>query len=371
MNTNEYNVLNPIISEGDTGDDVIILQSKLKDLAYFFASITGSFDEYTERAVMDFQKQNGLIASGVVNEETWQKLYQLTDELSPATYDTRPVLRLGSTGPYVTELQSTLKTLLYYTGEIDGNFGTSTENAVKRFQTNNNLTPDGIVGRNTWSALSSLYSPLAICEGNEGDQYIIYTVVAGDSLWSIANRFGTTIDAIKSLNNLTSDVLQIGQQLKIPTSEQNATIYTVVAGDSLWTIAKRFGTTVDAIKSLNNLTSDILQIGQRLKIPTSEQTTTYTVVAGDSLWSIANRFGTTVDAIKSLNNLTSDILQIGQQLKIPTSEQNATIYTVVAGDSLWTIAKRFGTTVDAIKSLNNLTSNFLNVGQQLRIPTSN
>ena len=73
---------------------------------------------------------------------------------------------------------------------------------------------------------------------------------------------------IKSLNNLTSDVLQIGQVLKIPTNAgTNYITYTVVRGDSLYTIARNYNTTIDAIKSLNNLTSNTIKIDQTLKIP--------------------------------------------------------------------------------------------------------
>ena len=216
--------------------------------------------------------------------------------------------------------------------------------------------------------------------------YNNYTVVKGDSLYSIASRFGTTVDAIKDLNNLTSNNLSIGQVLKIPSTtgsnqeEENYSTYTVASGDSLYKIASLYQTSVNAIKDLNNLTSNNLSIGQVLKIPSgnitpsttsSPQTTNYTVVLGDSLYKVANKFGTTVDAIKNLNNLTSNNLSIGQVLKIPfitTSPTNYTNYTVVSGDSLYKIANRFGTTVDNIKSLNNLTSNNLSIGQVLKIP---
>lgn len=311
---------NQTIQEGDTGNAVIILQSKLKDLGYFSANITGSFDTYTKEQVMGFQEEYGLTPTGVVDTETWNLLYSLTDIALPLEIDTKPVLRIGSTGESVKELQTILTSLLYYTGNIDGNFGATTENAVKRFQTNNRLTPDGIVGRDTWSALDTLYSPLAICDEEQpGGDYKIYTVVAGDTLWALARRFGTTVDELKRINNLTSDQLSIGQQLRIPMSEPSYITYTVVAGDSLWAIARRFGTTIDEIKRLNNLTNDLLNIGQQLRIPsTSSDYTIYTVVAGDSLWTIARKFGTTVDEIKRINNLTNNLLNIGQQLRIPT-----------------------------------------------------
>lgn len=186
--------LNPILKEGSTGEYVIILQDKLKILDYYFASITGSFDDYTEKMVMQFQKNNNLNVNGIVGGDTWELLYRLTinsEENFNGRQPTKPVLRLGSIGEYVKELQSTLKTLLYYTGVVDGKFGSSTEQAVKTFQVNNRLTPDGVVGRDTWSALSILYSPLAICyEDGESDNNgtFTYIVVAGDTLFMENNE---------------------------------------------------------------------------------------------------------------------------------------------------------------------------------------
>lgn len=205
---------------------------------------------------------------------------------------------------------------------------------------------------------------------------IIYTVKSGDSLYRIASLYNTTIDEIKSLNNLTSNTLSIGQKLKIPgTSEESSTeyvTYTVVSGDSLYSIAKKYNTTANEIKEFNNLDSNLLSIGQILRIPTSTSSEStylnYTVVSGDNLYSIARRYNTTVDEIKTLNNLTSNTLSVGQTLKIPISTTNVQTYTVVSGDSLYSIAKKFNTTVNEIKSLNNLSSNLLSIGQILKIP---
>jgi len=90
-----------------------------------------------------------------------------------------------------------------------------------------------------------------------------YTVVAGDTLSGIAVKNGTTVTAIKNANNLTSDMIYIGQVLKVPT---NVVVHTVASGETLYGIAKRYNTTVANIKTTNNLTSDILSIGQTLKI---------------------------------------------------------------------------------------------------------
>ena len=200
-----------------------------------------------------------------------------------------------------------------------------------------------------------------------------YTVKSGDSLWKIANQFGLTVAELKNLNGLNSDNLSVGQVLKVSNSNGSSNnnsnnTYTVKAGDSLWNIANKYGVTVNELKSLNNLTSDSLSIGQVLKIPSSSSnnfSNTYTVKAGDSLWNIANKYGITVDELKNLNNLTSNTLSIGQVLKVPSGGNT---YTVKAGDSLWSIANRYGIAVDTLKSLNGLTSNTLNIGQVLRLP---
>lgn len=208
----------------------------------------------------------------------------------------------------------------------------------------------------------------------EGESQEIYTVKKGDSLWKIANKYNTTVEKLKSVNNLKTNTLSVGQKLVIPSisvSPEVSDTYIVQKGDSLWSIANKFNMTVSELKNLNNLTNNLLSIGQVLKIKDSSNNgkTTYTVQKGDSLWVIANKYGITTEELKSYNNLTSNLLSIGQVLKIPqgkTSTEN--IYTVKKGDSLWTIANRYNTTVEKIKVLNNLTSNLLSIGQQLKIP---
>lgn len=208
----------------------------------------------------------------------------------------------------------------------------------------------------------------------EGESQEIYTVKKGDSLWKIANKYNTTVEKLKSANNLKTNTLSVGQKLVIPSisvSPEVSDTYIVQKGDSLWSIANKFNMTVSELKNLNNLTNNLLSIGQVLKIKDSSNNgkTTYTVQKGDSLWVIANKYGITTEELKSYNNLTSNLLSIGQVLKIPqgkTSTEN--IYTVKKGDSLWTIANKYNTTVAKIKVLNNLTSNLLSIGQQLKIP---
>ena len=210
-----------------------------------------------------------------------------------------------------------------------------------------------------------LVLPSSTNDDNSGNTY---TVKLGDSLWSIANKYNTTVNELKSLNNLSSDVLQIGQVLSVPSNSVSVgNTYTVKSGDSLWSIANKYNTTVSNLKSLNNLSSDVLQIGQVLSVPSNSVSmgNTYIVKSGDSLWNVANRYGISVAELKSLNNLSSDVLQIGQILNVPSSNN---VYIVKSGDSLWSIANRYGTSVSELKSLNNLSSNSLTIGQELILP---
>lgn len=117
-----------------------------------------------------------------------------------------PLLKIGSRGIYVQLLQSVLNRLGYGAGEVDGVFGSRTENAVKRFQRAVGITVDGIVGKNTWNALMPYI-----------DGYIEYTVKSGDTFWKLARTFGTTVNAIIAANpEVDPDNLQIGSVITIP-----------------------------------------------------------------------------------------------------------------------------------------------------------
>lgn len=212
--------------------------------------------------------------------------------------------------------------------------------------------------------------------GVEGETY---TVKSGDSLWSIAKKLNVSVEDLKAANDLTSNLLKIGQILKVPKEEITETgdyiVYTVKSGDSLYSIARQYGLTVDELIDYNNLSSTALSINQQILIPKetnkpSGETNTYIVKGGDTLYSIARQFNTTINELMSLNNLTSSVLSVGQTLRIPTTESNNNYieYVVKSGDSLYVIANKYGTTVNEIKSANNLTSNLLSIGQVLRIP---
>ena len=206
----------------------------------------------------------------------------------------------------------------------------------------------------------------------------LYTVKRGDTLYSIAKQYNISVDELKRLNGLTNNILQIGQTLRVPTltvpDEPMADEYIVQNGDTLSSIANRFNVSVNDLITFNDLPTTILRVGQILRIPKiGPSNLLYTIKPGDTLYQLANSYGTTVDAIKQLNNLTNNNLSIGEQIYIPEgttiSETNYVVYQVIPNDTLYSIARKYNTTPDAIKNYNNLTSNLLSIGQILQIPT--
>ncbi|EFP2886800.1 1,4-beta-N-acetylmuramoylhydrolase [Listeria monocytogenes] len=187
----------------------------------------------------------------------------------------------------------------------------------------------------------------------------VYTVVKGDSLWRIANNNKVTIANLKAWNNLKSDFIYPDQKLKV--SAGSTTTNTNTSKPSTNTNTSKPNT--------NNSTS------------TSTNAKVYTVAKGDSLWRIANNNKVTIANLKAWNNLKSDFIYPGQKLKVsaesttntntakPNTTNNSTVktYTVKKGDSLWAISRQYKTTVDNIKAWNKLTSNMIHVGQKLTI----
>ncbi|EUJ28718.1 LysM peptidoglycan-binding domain-containing protein [Listeria grayi] len=215
-----------------------------------------------------------------------------------------------------------------------------------------------------------------------------YKVVSGDNLSKIATKYKVTVANLKAWNSLKSDTIYVGQVLKVsagtvtpaptptpPANNTTTTTYTVVSGDNLSKIAAKYKVTVANLKSWNNLKSDTIYVGQKLKVskatstpapkpsapkPTAPSTSTaktYTVVSGDNLSKIAKKYKVTVANLKSWNSLKSDTIYVGQKLKVskaasaPASKPAASkpaapaasttkTYTVVSGDNLSKIAKK-------------------------------
>lgn len=299
----ETNIITGVLSSypgtalkiGSKGLGVQTVQTYLERIRRNYPAIptitdeAGVFGESTKAAVAKFQSIFNLTSDGIVGKSTWNKLSylyasvtklaELNSEgtsLGIGTVPPSSVLRLGSSGQDVVTLQYLLNVAAEFNSTIpapvqNGNFGEETQQAVAAFQRAAGLEPDGIVGPLTWQALYNTYLGINNVIPPGVDSGVTeYVVRSGDTLWLIARRYNTTVDTIKSLNGLTSDSLSIGQVLRLPTrasGEESYFEYIVRSGDTLWLLAQRYGTTINAIKSLNKLNSDILNIGQVLLIP--------------------------------------------------------------------------------------------------------
>lgn len=229
---------------------------------------------------------------------------------------------------------------------------------------------------------------IASTQRSESSQHVIHRVRSGETLSTIASRYGVSIAQLKMTNRIRTNLIRPGQRLRIPFGGVDAVsdtkIYTVKAGDTLSTIASRYGVSVVRLKRANRLSGDSLRIGDRLEIPTQvtiseapkrvAQSRTHRVRSGESLYTIGKRYGVSVDRIKAANGLRRNTIRVGQELVIPARSSGSAaasegkVHRVRSGDTLSEIARRYGTTVSKLRSANGLTSNRLRIGQELRIP---
>lgn len=244
-------------------------------------------------------------------------------------------LKLDDRGEDVTEIQKYLKTLSYNIS-ADGIFGKTTQEVVKKFQNENNLLIDGVVGENTYRLLKEKISKKV--------SYELYIVKRGDTLSDIARLKGVTVNKLKEFNNLDSAVIKTGQDIKIPKTksmdekkEKNSKIYyTVCRGDTLSSIAARRNLPVEEIMEANDLNSDFIKVGQEIVLPianfkksaavntknkkskndNASKEIIHTVQRGDALSSIARMYGADVDRIRRNNNIEGDKIYAGDELII-------------------------------------------------------
>ena len=256
-----------------------------------------------------------------------------------------------------------------------------------------------------------------------------YTVVSGDGLYAISRKTGTPIQDLLSLNGLSlNSTIYPGQVLKVTSSSQSSSVvestpsvatssseqttggsYTVVSGDGLYAISRKTGTPIQDLLSLNGLSlNSTIYPGQVLKVTSnsnsssvvaststadttsSEQTTggSYTVVSGDGLYAISRKTGTPIQELLSLNGLSlNSTIYPGQVLKVTSNSNSSSVvaststadttsseqttggsYTVVSGDSLYAIARKTGTSIQDLLSLNGLNLNsVIHPGQVLQL----
>ena len=274
------------------------LQVALKANGLYTGSVDGVSGPGTVAAVKLLQARKGLVVDGRAGERTRAALGRLGRPLLG-----RRDLHRGAVGFDVSVLQFLLRSRGFCSDAPTGAFDAHTTAAVKAFQRSNGLVADGIAGRQTLAALAGQGVPVA--KRQPGTR--IHVVKPGESLTAIAERFGTTLQALARRNKLdTSRVLLIGTRLRVPApttaapavrpakqvrrAAQTRTTaaagrYVVRAGDHLTAIAARYGTSVGALAQANNLDPrSFLLIGTTLKVPAA--TTPASVASAPSKASI-------------------------------------------------------------------------------------
>ena len=244
-----------------------------------------------------------------------------------------------------------------------------------------------------------------------------HTVAEGDNFWSVARQHGVTVAALTQANpGVDPTRLRIGQGLALPVISQAAAArpaasgkphaeaatsagagYVVADGDNFWTIARRLGVDTSELTRLNaGLDPLHLQPGQVLAVPENARAEAlrapsapaagearavsdaglYPVAPGDTLWALSRRFGVSLEAMLALNGEVDPVrLKVGQLVTVPADGSVVTsellVFPVSAGDSLWSIARRFDISVEALAAANpGVDPLRLREGQTLRVPSS-
>jgi LysM repeat protein len=218
----------------------------------------------------------------------------------------------------------------------------------------------------------------------------LYTIKPGDSLYSLAARFNTSINAIVTANpGINPTNLQLGQQICIPVTPApgpcpGGFLHTVTISDTFYSIARRYGIAVPALAAANpGVDPNRLRIGQQICVPAPAPAPipcpgrSYTVQPGDTLIGIARREGYTLDALIAVNpGIDPNRLRAGQIICLPPSPgggpfacYGGSIYIIRPGDTFYSIARRFGVSLDHLLEANPETDpDRLRVGDPVCIP---
>lgn len=244
------------------------------------------------------------------------------------------------------------------------------------------------VAQNETPEVASVETPAEAPEKNQPENPTYHTVSRGETLGSIADDYRVSLSDLREWNNISGNTIYAGQRLLIdgthaPKTRRTATsVHTVRSGENLSIIAERYGVTVANLREWNNLTSDRLNVGDKLSIngaassssANSEKATTHKVRRGETLGSIAGRYGVTVADLQRWNNLSGTAIDAGQTLTVSGDKKTSgkqsgnKTYKVKSGDTLGGIAEKYGTTAAAIRRANGIKGSTIRVGQTLIIP---
>jgi membrane-bound lytic murein transglycosylase D len=240
-----------------------------------------------------------------------------------------------------------------------------------------------------------------------------HTVAAGENLGIIAQKYKMSVRELVDINSLEGTTIRVGQSLKVtgqpeaaPAQEKKAPearTHIVASGENIGVIAQKYGLTGKELMALNKMDSPNIRVGQKLNVggkppakaptpapppekkaapPAPEKKApaakTYIVASGDNIGSIAQKYGLTGKELMALNNLDSPNIRVGQELKVtgrpatpaPAASKPAAAgptHTVAAGDTLYSIARKYNLTVDDLKKINKLESDSVRPGRVLKV----
>lgn len=212
-----------------------------------------------------------------------------------------------------------------------------------------------------------------------------YTVASGDTFWIISQKQNVSIEKLMEVNNADENtILYVGQEIVIPTNENTSKIHTVDSGDTYWIISQRYNVDIYSLMSANDATEKtVLNVGDQIIIPSDEKKTeVYTVDSGDTFWIISQKKNVSIEELMKVNNADENtMLYIGQEIMIPqnsssTDSTNSTdsyitynTYKVQSGDDFWKISVKFGISYQELLKANNMNeTTILNIGDTLKIP---
>lgn len=226
--------------------------------------------------------------------------------------------------------------------------------------------------------------PWLVLSGHVASASCIHEVAPGETLGGIADRYGCSVADLRNINGIDGDLLSVGQSIGIPAQAcdepSHATCtHRVASGQTLASIAKRYATSVEAIREANDLDGHVIHPDQKIAVPTGSwdgpregpEVREHEVSSGETLGKIAQRYGCRVATVRRANGIDGNLIHPGQTLEVPEDcDEGATMEThhIEAGESLKSIAAQHGCTIGELKQANDKDGTRIFAGHRLKIP---